>query len=46
MDFLKRAKELKNEIIESRRYFHQTAEVGLAHCAVRWLEEAFIIFGK
>ncbi|MDO4473772.1 MAG: M20 family metallopeptidase [Eubacteriales bacterium] len=29
MDFLKRAKELKNEIIESRRYFHQTAEVGL-----------------
>lgn len=29
MDFLERAKEIKEEIVESRRYFHETAEVGL-----------------
>ena len=29
MDFFEKAKEMKDEAIENRRYFHQTAEVGL-----------------
>lgn len=29
MDFLERAKELKEEAVKNRRYFHETAEVGL-----------------
>ena len=29
MDFYKRALELNEDTIENRRYFHQTAEVGL-----------------
>ena len=46
MDYLKRAEEIKNMMVDARRYIHQNAEVGLeTKKAADYLEEKLTEMG-